>query len=539
MEVHAQLTTAAIPQLLPLQPAAHSGAWVEFRGLVRDQESGATISALEYEAYSPMAETQMQRIIQDIASRQRCSIVHVIHRIGIVPVGEAAIYVGVAAKHRAEAFAMLGEFMDRLKQDVPIWKIRALTAQELAASASPAPAREQAQSADVVIDLVRRACGVLGEESVPLAAARGRVLRRAVVAAEHLPPFDRSSVDGFAVRMDDAGSRFQVIDEIRAGAWKPLALKAGEAVRVATGGAIPSEGLQVLMKEDVRAENGSVTVMRRDAERNIRFRGEDARKGQELVPAGSVLKPGALGLLASAGCVTPVVTRLPVVLHLATGDEIVGPAESPLPGQIRDSNSTLVQAFLAEWGIVPNQRRVGEDEAAIWDALNGAEHPDLLLISGGASVGEHDFTQRLLQRAGFQIDVSKTTARPGKPLIVARRDQTLAFGLPGNPLAHFVCLNLYVRAALESWSGQACRSAFERGYLAGELEAGASQRETFWPARWRLDQGRPSVVPLRWSSSGDITSLSEANALIRVAAGALRLAVGAQIEFLPTNRTFA
>jgi molybdopterin synthase catalytic subunit len=127
MNIEIQLTRGAIPSSMPQELPQGCGAWAEFRGLVRDQENGAPIAALEYEAYSPMAENQMRRIIQDIASRQACLRVRVIHRTGIVPVGEAAIYVGVAAKHRAEAFAMLAEFMDRLKQDVPIWKTRALT----------------------------------------------------------------------------------------------------------------------------------------------------------------------------------------------------------------------------------------------------------------------------------------------------------------------------------------------------------------------------------------------------------------------------
>jgi molybdopterin synthase catalytic subunit len=127
MEIEIQLTNAPIAEPLPPSAVTGVGAWVEFRGVVRGEENGQPIAALEYESYAPMAEREMRRIIEEIARRQPCLFVRVIHRIGVIPVGETAIYVGVAGRHRAEAFALLAEFMDRLKQDVPIWKRRALS----------------------------------------------------------------------------------------------------------------------------------------------------------------------------------------------------------------------------------------------------------------------------------------------------------------------------------------------------------------------------------------------------------------------------
>ena len=396
-----------------------------------------------------------------------------------------------------------------------------------------------AASVDEVLALIGARVQPLDAESVPFAEAFGRVLRQAVCAAEDQPPFDRSSMDGYAIRLDDPATQFRVVDEIRAGDWKPRALQPGEAVRIATGGALPGDGLQVVMKEDVRVEADTVTMLRRDGERNIRFRGEDARVGQVLVEAGTVLQPGSLGLLASVGCVRPLVTRLPRALHVATGNEILPPDQTPGPGQIRDSNSTLVRAFLSQWGIKPEQRRVGEDETQVKFEIQNpkfeVDQLDLLLISGGASVGEHDFTKRLLEHLGFAILVSKTTARPGKPLIMARRGAALAFGLPGNPLAHFVCLNLYVRAALQFFAGQSAKTPFQAGVLAVDLRADGNARETLWPARWTLRDGVATLTPLRWRSSGDLTSLATANALIRVTAGAERRARGSRVEFVSTE----
>ncbi|MBI5387248.1 MAG: molybdopterin molybdotransferase MoeA [Verrucomicrobia bacterium] len=393
-------------------------------------------------------------------------------------------------------------------------------------------------SADAVLALVRESCRPLEPERVPLRDALGRVLREPVGAPEDQPPFDRSAVDGCAIRLDESSNQFRIVDEIRAGDWKPRQLRPGEAVRIATGGALPGDGLQVVMKEDVQAEGALIRLTRREAGRNIRFRGEDARAGQVLVENGTILQPGTLGLLASLGCARPLVTRLPRVLHAATGNEIVPPEQTPQRGQIRDSNSTLVRAFLKQWGVEPTQLRVPEDEAAAKSAIGNPpstiDSADLLLLSGGASVGEHDFTRRLLEDLGFVVRVSKTTMRPGKPLIVAQRGHAMAFGLPGNPLAHFVCLNICVRAALDGFSGRPSEPSVQRGVLAADLDAGANVRETFWPARWQLRDGAAVLTPLRWSSSGDLTALASANALLRVARGAARLAQGSPVEFIST-----
>jgi len=527
-----------------------AGVWAEFRGLVRGEEDGKPIAALEYEAYVPMAEREIRRILKELSEKHSCLAARVVHRIGIVPVGEVAVYIGVAAKHRAEAFAMLSDFVNRLKQDVPIWKRRAVSRDS---GRGVAPVRSEASrdlnvaqtspsrpaSVDEVLALLREKCRVLEAKRVALTAACGRVLRETVCAPEDQPPFDRSSVDGYAVRLDDASKQFRVVDEIRAGDWKPRQLQAGEAVCIATGGALPGDGLQVVMREDVERKGDVVFINRRDDGRNIRFRGEDAKAGQTLIETRTVLRPGTLGLLASIGCSHPLVTRLPRVLHMVTGNEIVPPDQTPKRGQIRDSNSTLVRAFLQRWNIEPVQLRAPEDEAAVNAAIASSQRPmadvDLLLISGGASVGEHDCARRVLETLSFTIEVSKTTARPGKPLIVAQRDNTIAFGLPGNPLAHFVCLNLYVRTALAAFAGRSAAPMFQRGVLASDLDGDGHRRETFWPARWTFCDGAANLTPLRWSSSGDLTSLATANALIRLSPGQTTLRRGNTVEFVCTE----
>ncbi len=403
---------------------------------------------------------------------------------------------------------------------------------------NPSNTIARASSAEEVIALLQDIVQPLATERVSLEAAGGRVLREPVCAPEDQPAFDRSAVDGYVVRLDDASPEFQIVDEIRAGDWKPRPLQRGETIRISTGGALPGEHLQVVMKEDAQADANRIRITQRSREGNIRFRGEDARAGQVLVESGGALQPGTLALLASVGHAQPLVTRLPRVLHLATGNEIVPPEQTPERGQIRDSNSILVRSFLKPWQVELEQVRLPEDEAVAKTRLQAPssklQPADLLLISGGASVGEHDFTRRLLEHFGFAILVSKTSLRPGKPLIIARRGNQFAFGLPGNPLAHFVCLNLFVRVALERFSGVSARPLFHHGKLGAPIETGSNGRETFWPARLDGRSGTSELTPLRWSSSGDLTSLAAANALIRVPANSGDLAAGASVEFVPT-----
>lgn len=549
MKIDVELTGRAIqrPRTRDLEPRGRVGAWVEFAGVVREEEAGRDVAALEYEAYENMALRVMREILERLGGVLACECVQVIHRVGVVPVGEMAVWVGVGAVHRREALELVTAFMEELKRDVPIWKRRGLSREELAeahkttgewghmnrGAEAPGPA-----TIEETLAVIRGGCRVLPAEAIPLSEAVGGVLREVVQAPEDQPAFDRSAMDGFAIRVDEPGIRLRVVDRLRAGDWRPRELRMGEAVQIATGAALPGTGLRVVMKEDSELEGDWVVVMERGRGRNVRFRGEDARKGQALVPAGTRLSPGAVALLASLGCTHPAVTRRPTVLHVVTGQEVVPPDQVPGPGQIRDSNSVLVRAFLGRFGVVPRQYRVSESRGALGEVLGEdarANGPvDLLLISGGASVGEHDFTRRVLEEQGYVLQVTRTATRPGRPLVFASRDGVPAFGLPGNPLAHFVCLNLYVRQALLALSGSIERVVLLSGRLRVGLDGGGSSRPALWPARVAGGGAEAEVTPLTWQSSGDLTSLATANALLWLGEGEEALEAGVPVRYLST-----
>ena len=536
MEIEIQLTDAPIADAIRPPPTlgAH-GAQLEFRGVVRGEEDGRPSAALEYEAYPGMAEREIRRLLEALAAKHPCLAARVIHRVGAVPVGEAAVYVGITSKHRGEAIALLGEFMDCLKQDAPIWKRRARSAE----AASNAPKRSRPprlRSLDEAIADIHSICQPLPAVRVSLAEAFGRVLRETVCVPHDLPPFDCSTRDGYAVVAGDLSENYQVVDTIHAAGWKPRQLKPGEAVRVATGAPLPCDGLRVVMQENVKRHGDLVYILKNETAPNIRRRGEDVKAGSPLVPASARLNAGKLALLATAGCAQPLVSPRLRVAHFTTGDEIVPPDQKPGPGQIRNSNSFLIRGLLQGIACDLEQRHLPEDFEAAWALLdlNRLATVDLILVSGGASVGDRDFTRPLLERLGFEAIFAEVNIRPGKPLIFGMNGSRAAFGLPGNPVSHFVCFHFAVATALARLAGEGV-PAFLRGRLAARLDDPPCPRETLWPARMDLSGGTVNLHPLPWASSGDVTCFTSANALIRVPANRGPMAEGAEVDFLPAG----
>ncbi len=375
--------------------------------------------------------------------------------------------------------------------------------------------------------------------ALPLAAAIGAPLREAVTAPEDMPMFDRSAMDGYALAVDDLSERFRVVGEIQAGAVPAMTLRTGECARIFTGAEIPEGATQVMMQEDTKREGEWMIPQRRDSRPWIRRRGEDARQGDLLLEAGTRLQAGDLALLAQIGVTTPRVSRPVQVLHFTTGDELVDPATVPGRGQIRDSNSTLIHALLAaSGGQVKASGRCGDELAAMVAAIesNPEGEWDLLLISGGASVGDYDFGARTLEQLGFTIHFRQLNLRPGKPLIFATRGRQVAFVIPGNPVSHFVTFHVAIRLALECLLGIEPWWPMVEVELAGDVTLKAEARDTWWPVAVRVEAGRLKAFPRTWQSSGDSRGLIGVNGLLPIpSAGGDKMA-GTLVECLLVDR---
>lgn len=369
-------------------------------------------------------------------------------------------------------------------------------------------------------------------EHVWLDEALGRVLAAAVTAGEDLPGFDRSTVDGYAVRAaDTAGAapdspiRLAWAGRVAMGRQPGGALQPGQAVSVGTGAMLPAGADAVVMVEHTSrpdqepGDPTAVTVLRAvEPGENVLPRGSDLRAGQEVLPAGTRLGPAQVGALAAAGVVEVPVHPLPVVAVISTGDEVVAPQESPAPGMVRDANSyALAAAVRRDGGRVLRLGRVGDDREQLRAALErAADEADLVLVSGGSSVGTHDLTVDAVTALGARVIVHGIAVKPGKPTLIARRGDVLIFGLPGNPVSALVIYDLLVRPALRTRMGVAepTRLRSEQAVLAGDVRRPDSREEL---VRVRLTYRGRRLLPAAErvaGGSGMLQSLARADGYV-------------------------
>ncbi len=296
-------------------------------------------------------------------------------------------------------------------------------------------------------------------QPVRLEHAAGRVLASDAIAQVTQPPSDLSAMDGYVIRYADVPSvptTLQVVGEAPAGGAYPGTLQPGQAVRIFTGGPVPAGADTIVIQENTKAENGLVTVLEPPQERrHIRKAGLDFVAGQTRLPAGTVLSPRHLALLAGMNLPEIEVIRRPKIALLATGNELVLPGAIPGPNQIVASSGYGLAAMIERWGGEPVMLGIVRDDTqAIVRAIESARGCDLLVTMGGASVGDHDLVQAALKAAGGQLDFWKIAMRPGKPLMFGHISGLPLLGLPGNPVSALVCALLYLRAAITALLGR-------------------------------------------------------------------------------------
>jgi molybdopterin molybdotransferase len=366
-----------------------------------------------------------------------------------------------------------------------------------------------------VLDATR----VLDAEQVRLADALGRVAAADVASRRAVPGAPNSAMDGYAVRHADLAptpARLRIVATEPAGTVVTTAVQPGTAIKLFTGSVVPAGADTVVRVEDTAEHDGVVEVkVAPSAGANIRGAGEDVRPGQVVVRAGAVLGPADLGVLASIGCATLAVHRRPRVAIVATGSELVEVDVEPGPGQVVNSNAYALAAAVREAGGEPVVQPIVRDRREdIRAALAEALAADVLLTSGGVSVGELDFVKETLDALGVERLFWKVAQKPGKPLTVGRRDGHLVFGLPGNPVSALVCFALYVRPALRRMQGDArAHLPVVQARLAERLRKASGLTEF---VRVRLDErdGGWVATPYTSQSSGVLSSLSAGAGLL-------------------------
>jgi molybdopterin molybdotransferase len=357
-----------------------------------------------------------------------------------------------------------------------------------------------------------------------LMACRGRVLAGAVVADRDQPPFDRATRDGFAVKALEGmgGDRWTVVGQVRAGErWLGGALERGTAIGIMTGAPMPEGADAVAMVEHVAYADGAIRLMEERTIRggeNVVSRGSEARAGETVVAVGTVMEGAEIALAAACGAARVRVFRRPRVAILATGDELVELVETPGEQQIRNSNSYGLAALVEQAGgeavrlpIAPDRRKELEER------IQGARGCDLMLLSGGVSMGEYDLVEEVLQGMGAEFFFTGVTMQPGKPLVFGRlpaRGELSArffFGLPGNPISTQVTFHCFAEPLLRAMGGAGVRGPrFVQATLAEEV-AGRAGLMRLLPARLTTNRVRPEVRVVGWKGSGDLAANARAN----------------------------
>jgi len=368
-------------------------------------------------------------------------------------------------------------------------------------------------------------------EDVAVADAAGRVLASAAVARVDLPPFPSSAMDGYAVRATDTPGVLTVAGRSAAGHPAGIELTTGNAIAISTGAVVPDGADAVVPVERTRGGEGTVDVEQVARGENVRPRGGDTAAGDTVVPAGATCGPAQLGALAAVGLERVRCARRPRVAVLATGSELRLPGEPLGPGEIYESNTVMLAAQVRRAGAeVEVHGAVADDADATRAALERGLDADVLLTSGGVSVGEHDLVRGLLAEIGVVEVFWRVAVKPGKPVAFSTRGSTLVFGLPGNPVSSFVGFELFVRPALAALQGaKDPRPAFLPARLGAALPRNAARDEL---VRARIGDGG-IVQPLTGQESHMIARAAHANALVLVPRGDGELAAGSAVSWLP------
>lgn len=392
------------------------------------------------------------------------------------------------------------------------------------------------------IDLVLAHTHLHSTEKVSLEEAYGRILREPIIAKHDVPPFDRSPYDGFSIRAEDSAGasgqnriEFQVIDEIGAGHLAKRGLEKGEAVRIMTGAPIPENATAVVMLEQTVEDDQSFTLRKafEDGE-NISRKGEDAKEGEVLIEEGAIIHPGTIALLATFGYAEVEVAKKPVVGILSTGTELLNVDEELVPGKIRNSNGPMIAAQLTRMGIDhKSYGMLGDNLEACMDVVEKAlSETDVLITTGGVSVGDYDYLPQVYEQLGAKVLFNKVAMRPGSVTTVASLGEHLLFGLSGNPSACFTGFELFTRPALLTMMGAEKVYMPHMKAILGDDFTKANPFTRFIRAVWEMTEEGVVARPAGFNKSSAVSSIARGNCIIVLPSGTRGFTKGMEIDVL-------
>jgi molybdenum cofactor synthesis domain-containing protein len=390
--------------------------------------------------------------------------------------------------------------------------------------------------------IIQRQITTLRADPIPLAKVANRILREDCIADIDLPPFARATMDGYAVRsvdIADAPTKLEVIGMIAAGDHLKKPIGRGQAAKIMTGAPLP-DGADAVQKVEVTETTGDTVVIQESvvAGQNVTPAGSEATKGQTVIAKGTRITAAEIAVLATFGYAEVMVGRKPRVAVMATGTELVDVSEKPKTAQIRNSNNYAISSYAERIGAeTTDYGRVVDDEELLTKKLEQAlEECDVLLISGGVSMGDYDLVKICLNRLGTEFFFEKIALRPGKPLVFGKLGERFIFGLPGNPVSTTVTFNLFVRPALLQMMGASdTMLPVVTATLLDKIKP-TKERRTYLPGTLKYVDGRVEVSKLKWGGSSDLVGFRAADSLIIAPAGADPMKPGQLVDVVVLDR---
>jgi molybdopterin molybdotransferase len=346
-----------------------------------------------------------------------------------------------------------------------------------------------------------------------------------------MPPFDKATMDGYAFKKSDQDQLLKIIDTVAAGDIPENRIGAGECAKIMTGAMVPEGADSVVRREFTVIKEDLVKIINPD-KTNIAYKAEDVKIGDVVLKQGNRLRPQEISMLASVGCVNVPVSVMPKVGVIATGTEIIEPENKPGPGQIRNSNSIQLLSQISRAGGDPVYYGIVEDEKESLDRIikKGLEECDILLLSGGVSMGDYDYVPEILEKNGVNILFNKVAVQPGNPTTFGRRDNTFVFGLPGNPVSTLVIFELFVKPFINLIMGEIPGPANVKAKVIKDITRKKAKRRSFFPVILREDG---SVEKLEYHGSAHMLALCRANGIASFDKGQTLIKAGEMIDVRP------
>ncbi|MDD2199166.1 MAG: molybdopterin molybdotransferase MoeA [Bacteroidales bacterium] len=365
-------------------------------------------------------------------------------------------------------------------------------------------------------------------EQIALYESLNRILAQDIVSDIDMPPFDKSAMDGYACRRDDINKELKIVGVIRAGNNEKFEVQEGECVKIMTGGKMPVGADCVLAVEDTKENDGKIVFIAKETKSNFVKRAYDIKKGDVVLRKGSLIKPQQIAVMASVGILKPLVYQQLKVAVLTTGDEIVEPHIVPVDSQIRNSNASQLLAQIRRTGALPLYMGiVGDGKDITKQAISeGIQLADVLLITGGVSMGDYDFVPDILIELGVDIKFDKVAVKPGKPTVFGLAESCFVFGLPGNPVSSFIIFETIAKELIYRAMGYDCVSNEIETKISEDFNRRSTSRTEWVPVKVNIDGTVSATV---YHGSAHIHALCSADAIMRIEKGVKSIPKGEKV----------